>query len=83
MAFVISVRDVEGKSDSATGVTLTGASYCAKAFRGTRRSGADAVPELSSGLRSLYPVRGIVCLPEQTKCSERSWWSWVVIIFTT
>ena len=82
MALVISVRDVEGKSDSATGVTLIGASYCAKASRGTRRSGAHTVPKISPGSRSLYPVRGIVCIPEPTKCFEGSWWSWVVIIFT-
>ena len=68
-----SVRDVEGKNDSAPGVTLIGASYCAKASRVTHRSGADAVPKMSSGSRSLYPVRGIVCLPEPTKCSKGSW----------
>ena len=33
MALVASVRDVEGKSDSASGVTLIGASCCAKASR--------------------------------------------------
>ena len=65
-----SVRDVEGKNDSATGVTLVGASYCAKASRATHRSGADAVPKMSPGSRSLYPMREIVCLPEPTKCSK-------------
>ena len=51
MALVVSVRGVEGKSDSATGVTLIGASCCAKASRGTRRSGAVAVPKMSPGWR--------------------------------
>ena len=58
--------DAEGKGDSATGVT----SFCtccgAKASKGTRKSDADAEP----GSRSQHPVRGIVCRPEPTKCSE-------------
>ena len=70
---MVSVRDIEGKSDSATGIALIGVSYCANTSRGMRRSGADAVPKISPGSRSLYPVRGIVCLPEPTKCSEGSW----------
>ena len=70
---VVSVRGVAGESDSATGVTLIGASCCAKVPSGTRRSGADAVPKMSPGSRSLYPVRGIDCLLEPTKCSEGSW----------
>ena len=70
---MVSVRGVAGESDSATGVTLIGASCCAKASSGTRRSGADAVPKMSPGSRSLYPVRGIVGLPKPTKCSEGSW----------
>ena len=41
-ALVISVSGVAGETDSATVVTLTGASCCAKASSGTRRSGADA-----------------------------------------
>ena len=73
LALVISVSGVAGETDSAIVVTLTGASCCAKASSGTRRSGADAVPKMSPGSRSLYPARGIVCLPEPTKCSEGSW----------
>ena len=73
MALVVSDRGVWGKSDSATGVTLIGASCCAKASRGTRRSGADAVPKSPPVSMSIYPVRGIVCLPEPTKCSEGFW----------
>ena len=73
MTLVASERGVDGKSDSATGVTSTCTSCCAKASKGTRRSGVDAVPKMSPGSRSLYPVRGIVCQPEPTKCSDGSW----------
>ena len=52
MTLVASDRDVDGKSDSATGVTSVCASCCAKASKSTRRSGADAVPKMS-------PVRGL------------------------
>ena len=65
--------DADGKVDSATGVTLFCASCGAKASEGTRRSGADALPKMSPGSTSRYPVRGTVCRPELTKCSEGSW----------
>ena len=51
-----------------------------RASKGTRRSGAEAVPRMSPGSRSQYPVRGIVCRLEATKYSEGYWPSWVVII---
>ena len=73
MTLEASERDFDGKSDSATGVTSICALCCAKASKGTRKSGAVAVPKMSPGSRSLYPVRGIVCRPEPTKCSEGSW----------
>ena len=60
-------ESVKGLSDSATAVTSCGLSCCARASKGTRRSGADA------SSRSRYPVRGVVCRPETTKCSEGSW----------
>ena len=62
---------VKGLSDSATAVTSCGSSCCARASKSTRRSGADAVPRMSSGSRSRYPVRGIVCRPETTKSVPR------------
>ena len=74
MTLVASDRDIDGKSDnSATGVTSICASCCAKASKGTRTSGADAVPIMSPGSRFLYPVRGIVYRSEPTKCYEGSW----------
>ena len=72
MTLVASKRGADGKSDSATGVSSICSLCCTKASKGTRRSGADAVPKMSLGSRSLYPVRGIVCRPEPTKCSEGS-----------
>ena len=63
---------VKGLSDSATAVTSCGSSCCTRASKGTRRSGADAVPRTSPGSRSRYSVRGIVCRSETTKCSEGS-----------
>ena len=52
-------------------------SFCAscgvKDSKGTRRSGADAVPKMSPGSRSRYPKRGVICQPEPTKCSEGYW----------
>ena len=47
MTLVASERDVDGKSDSATGVTSICTSCCVKASEGTRRSGADAVLKMS------------------------------------
>ena len=35
------------------------------ASKGTRGSDDDAVPEISSGSRSLYPVMGVVCKHEK------------------
>ena len=57
--------------DSVTGVTSSWASRGVRASKETRRSDNDAVPEMSSGLRSLYPVRGVVCQPEKTKQLDR------------
>ena len=73
---------VKGLSDSATAVTSWCSLCCARASKGTCRSGAYAVPRISPGSRPRHPVRGIVCRPETTKCSEGSWPSWVVIIST-
>ena len=33
----------------------------------TRGSDDDAVPEISSGSRSLYPIRGVICQPEKNE----------------
>ena len=73
MTLVASDSDIDGKSDSAAGITSICASCCAKTSKATRRSGADAVPKMSPGSRCLYPVRGIVCRLEPTQCSEGSW----------
>ena len=54
-----------------TGVTSSWASCGVRASKGTRGSDDDAVPEISLGPRSLYPVRGVVCQPEKTKQLER------------
>ena len=70
----IKVRGVSsGKSssagvidDSVTEVESTWASCGVRASKGTRGSDDDAVPEISSGSRSLYPVLGVVCQPEKT-----------------
>ena len=42
------------------------------ASKGTRGGDADAVPEISSGSRSLYPVMGVVCQPEKWSNSRGS-----------
>ena len=64
-------------SDSATGATSCCTPCGAKASKGTSRSGADAVPKMSSGSRFRYLVREIVCRPETTKCprdpGRRGW----------
>ena len=49
-----------------TGVASSWASCGVRASKGTRGSDDDAVPEISSGSRSLYPVMGVVCQPEKT-----------------
>ena len=64
--------NAEGKGDSARGVTSFCAPCGAKALKGMRRSGADAVRKMSLGSRSRYFVRAIVCRPKPTKCSEGS-----------
>ena len=73
MALMAREGGADGMGDSATEVTSFCASCDAKASKGTRKSGADAVPKMSPGSRSRYPVSGIVCRPEPTKCSEGSW----------
>ena len=57
--------------DTVTGVTSSWASCGVRAFKGTRRSDDNAVHEISSGLRSLYSVRGVVCQLDKTKQPER------------
>ena len=80
VARVSGEEDAKGTSGSVTTVTSCYTSCCAKASKGPRRNGADAMPKMSPGSRSRYLVRGIVCRSETTKCSEGSWPSWVVII---
>ena len=48
-----------------TGVASSWASCGVRASKGTRGSDDDAVPEISSGSRFLYPVMGGVCQPEE------------------
>ena len=64
-----SVRGIERSAgvidDSVTGVASSWASCGVKASKGTRGSDDDAVPEISSGSRSLYPVMRVVCQPEK------------------
>ena len=64
-------RSAGGIGDSVTGVTSSWASCGVRAFKGTRGSDDDAVPKISSGSRSLYSVRGVVCQPKKTKQLER------------
>ena len=59
-----------GVDDSASAETSAGGAEGVKVFKGTRRSGDEAVPKTSSGSRSWHPVRGINCRPEETKRSE-------------
>ena len=40
------------------------------ASKGTQGSDDDAVPEISSGSRSLYPVMGVIFQPEKTEQLE-------------
>ena len=56
--------------DSETGVASSRASCGVRASKGTRGSDDDAEPKISSGSRSLYLVRGVVCQPEKTKQVE-------------
>ena len=53
-----------------TGVASSWASFGLRASKGTRGSNGDAVPEISSGSRSLYPVMGAVYQPEKTEQLE-------------
>ena len=57
-------------NDSVTGVTSSWASCGVRASKRKRGSDDDAVPEISSFSRSLYPVREIICQPEKTKQLE-------------
>ena len=65
------VRGIERSAgvigDSGTGVTSSWASCGVRASKGTRGSDDDAVTEISSGSRSLYPVWGVVGKPEKKK----------------
>ena len=56
--------------DSASDQRLAGGAEGVRIFKGTRRSGDEAVPKTSPGSRSWYPVKGINCRPEETKCFE-------------
>ena len=51
MTLVAVEEDAKGTSDSATVVTTCCTSCGAKASKGTRRSGGDAVPKMSPGSR--------------------------------
>ena len=83
---------VEGCSEVLSAVMVAGVSTTAvtshsslswvRDSKVTRRREAEAVLRMSPGSRSRYPVRGIVCRPEVTKCSEGYWLSWVVAIST-
>ena len=69
------VRRIEGSAgvigDSMTGVTSSWALCGVRAFKATRGSDDNAVPEISSGSRSLYSARGVVCQPDKTEQLER------------
>ena len=67
---------------SETAVTSLSSLCWTRASKGTRRSGAEAVPRMSPSSRSRFHVRGIVCRPEATKYSEGYWSSWDVVIST-
>ena len=73
MTFVAREGDAEGESDSAKGVTSLCTSCGAKASKGAHRGCADAVHKVSPDWGLRYPVRGVVCPPEPTKCSAGSW----------
>ena len=59
-----------GVGDSARAETSARASRRDRAFKETRRSGDEAVPRISPGSRSWYPVKGINCRLEETKRSK-------------
>ena len=56
-----------GVGDSARAETSARASWRDRASKRTRRSGDEAVPRISTGSRSWYPVKGINCRPEEIK----------------
>ena len=56
--------------DSVRAETSVGRLWGVRASKGTRRSGAEAVPRMSPGSRSWYPVKGVSCRPEETNRSE-------------
>ena len=74
-------RDVGGGSLSDSG-NIVLFIVLGQGLRGNAQEWAEAVPRTSPSSRSWYPVRGIVCQPEATKCSEGYRLSWVVIIST-
>ena len=59
-----------GVGDSARAQTSARASWRNKASKETRRSDDEAVPRISLGSRSWYPVKGINCRLEETKRSK-------------
>ena len=59
-----------GVGDSARAETSARASWRDRASKETRRSGDEAVPRISPGSGSWYPVKGINCRPEETKRSK-------------
>ena len=56
--------------DSVRAETSAGTLWGVRVSKGTRRSGDEAVPKMSPGSRSWYPVKGISCRPEETNRSE-------------
>ena len=68
------VRGIERSAgvinNSVMGVTPSWASCGVRVSKGTRVSDDDAVPEISSGSRSLYPFREVVYQPKKTKQLE-------------
>ena len=59
-----------GAGDSARAETPARTSWRDRASKETRRSGDEVMPRISPGSRSLYPVKGINCRPEETKGSK-------------
>ena len=55
--------------DTARAETSAGTLWGARASKGTRRSGDEAVPRTLPGSKSWYPVKGINCRPEETNRS--------------
>ena len=72
MTLLASKGGGEGKGGYTTGVTSLCACCGVKVLKGTRRSGAYAVPKMSLGSRSQNSVMGMVYRPEPTNCSEGS-----------